>query len=57
MEGKGPPQKDIWKHSTSLDVQEPHSPCSCPKIGQIDRGPERMRKLILMQWQLTPFNS
>jgi len=41
VEGKALPQKDIWNHPTSLDVQEPHSPCFCPKIGQIDIGPEK----------------
>ena len=41
VEGKALPQKDIWNHPTSLDVQEPHSPCFCPKIGQIDIEPEK----------------
>lgn len=40
MEGKGLLQKNIWKHPTNLDAQEPRSPCFCPKIGQIDKGPE-----------------
>lgn len=44
MEGKGLLQKDISKHPVSLDVQEPHSPCSCPKIGQTDIAPGKKIK-------------
>lgn len=41
VEGKDLIQTNIWKHSTSLDVQEPHNPCFCPEIDQIDIGPEK----------------
>lgn len=33
-------RKNIWKHSTNPDVQEPHNPCFCPRIDQIDIRPE-----------------
>ena len=55
--GRGLLQMDIWKHSTSLDVREPHNPCFCPKIDQIDIGPERsvIRNNLKMTQQLQLF--
>lgn len=34
VEEKGQIQNNIWKHSINLDVQEPHNPCFCLRIGQ-----------------------
>lgn len=40
VEGIGLLQKNIWKHSTDLDVQEQHSLCFCLETDQTDIGPE-----------------
>lgn len=41
-EEKGLLQKNILKHSTNLDVQEPRNPYFCLKTGQTGIRPEHL---------------